>query len=156
MLHRKRKRVWLRVLFALALVLGGLGLASAIFPHRLALLATLALVTSVADALWLAGRIHLGARTERRINAAVQRITEEHIDALARRHLHLRPVDGPGGAEPGRWDQELNHFIATKIAPALSRGQQRALKQQQFDVARRIEDRIAIAVANRPALPLAG
>lgn len=154
--RRKHKRLWPRALLALALALGGLGLASAIFPHRIALLAAAALVTSLADALWLAGRIHFGTKAERRINEAVQRITEQHIDALARRRLQLRETGGPGGAEPNRWAQELNHFIATKIAPVLSRDQQRTLKQQQFDVARRIEDRIAIAVANRPALPLAG
>lgn len=156
MLHRKRKRVWLRVLAALALILGGLGVAGAFFPNRIALLAAAALVTSLADALWLAGRLHLSAKTERRINETVQRITEQHLDALLRRRLQLRKSGGPGGAEPDRWDQELNHFIATKIAPTLGRGQQRALRQQQFDVARRIEDRIAIAVANHPVLPLAG
>lgn len=78
-------------------------------------------------------------------------IIDRHLEILVRRRAQLITLDAYGKPQTQKWDQEVKHFITEHIAEDLSAAEREALKAEQEDVARHIDERASSATRDRPA-----
>jgi len=84
-------------------------------------------------------------------NAAIA-ASDQHVEALVRRRAQLLGRDAYGAMLFDRWHKELNHFIDGQLTPNLSRRQRQALKERRAETIKLIDERVAEAASERPAL----
>lgn len=85
-----------------------------------------------------------------RLAEKIDQVVDRHIDSLIRMRAELLKYDACGKLRSRSWDEEVIRFINSQVANTLSRRDLAAVDKRFDEIAHRVTNRVAEAIARHP------